>query len=247
MRYHRPPPRRPSLGWKSRQLSTVPVTVVGKLAFILEPQVFGWPVRVKKGFSGRRRRAVRRGGLAGSTDWRHRRQRLSGRLASTTPDDRQATRSGAGRGCTASRAAEARPGRLEGRAAPPGGGGARAQSNTGARARGRRVGEGRAGPDSENESARAEAQPTHGRQRGNRAGGRPLSRKHRLAQQGCILRHAGRADLLLTRTAGRGRRCLGNTKGARSAGMYLEARPPGPPRLGKQRERASRGGVRQCW
>ena len=37
--------------------------------------------------------------LADSTDWRHRRQRLSGRSASTKPNDRQATRSGAGRGC----------------------------------------------------------------------------------------------------------------------------------------------------
>ena len=57
-------------------------------------------------------RAARRGKLAGSTDWRHRRQRLSGRLASTTPDDRQAPRSGAGRGCTARRVDQARPGDL---------------------------------------------------------------------------------------------------------------------------------------
>ena len=35
--------------------------------------------------------------LAGSTDWRHRRQRLSGRSASTKPNDRQATRRGARR------------------------------------------------------------------------------------------------------------------------------------------------------
>ena len=56
---------------------------------------------------------------AGSTDWRHRRQRLSGKSVSTTPNDGQATRSGAGRGCTARRRSPA--GR--GRAAPLAGGG----------------------------------------------------------------------------------------------------------------------------
>ena len=61
--------------------------------FFPEPKIFGsadgWP-------AGRRRRAVRREVLAGSTDWRHRPQRPSWRSVSTKPNDRQATRSGAG-------------------------------------------------------------------------------------------------------------------------------------------------------
>ena len=113
--------------------------------------------------AGRRRRAVRREVLAGSTDWRHRRQRLSGRSASTKPDDRQATRSGAGRGCTARRVAEARPG-----CSPEGWGeaNARAGSRCEANSRGRIVEVMRAGAG----LARVAAQLTHGRLQGRGAG-----------------------------------------------------------------------------
>ena len=78
--------------------------------FFPEPKIFGSEREV----------------LAGSTDWRHLRPRLSGRSASTTPDDRQATRSGAGQGCTAGCVAEARSG--EGALLPWGVGGSRCES-----------------------------------------------------------------------------------------------------------------------
>ena len=65
--------------------------------------------------AGRRRRAVKREVLAGSTDWRHRRQRLSGRSASTKPNDRQATRSGAGRANASRGVPETRRSRWAGR------------------------------------------------------------------------------------------------------------------------------------
>ena len=66
-----------------------------------EPTIFGAEDRRLARSSaqpGQGRRAVRGEVLAGSTELRHRRQRLSGRLASTKPNDSQATRSGAGRG-----------------------------------------------------------------------------------------------------------------------------------------------------
>ena len=193
----------------------MPVTVVGKLAFFPEPQVLGWPVRVKKGLSGRRRRAVRRGGSAGSTDWRHRRQRLSGRLASTTPDDRQATRSGAGRGCTASRAAEARPGRLEGRAAPPGAGGKPT------RERSRTLGHGPEAAESESGGP----------------GPRPSRPEWRRSRHAAGSRGAQRAAVAVTETHARSAGLYLETRRARRSLTDSDSRPR--PSLSRQHEGSS--------
>ena len=70
--------------------------------FFPESKVFGSP----DGWTASGRPTVRREG--------HRRHRLSGRSASTAPNDRRATRSGTGHGCTARFVADARAG--EGRA-----------------------------------------------------------------------------------------------------------------------------------